>query len=341
MIIQSKAPFRISFGGGGTDVPPYCWEHCGAVVSTTIDKYAYATLRSNNTEKINVRSINFNLNESFKLNRLEYDGCLDWVKAVVNEFEIKEGFDLVIHGEMPPASGMGTSSSVVVALMGCLKEFIGRSMSKEEIAELAYHIEREELGKKGGYQDQYATTFGGFNYIEFYKRKVRVNPLQLSRKILNDLEHRLLLFYTGKTRLSGEIHKDIARHYEEKMKAHLEGLHNLKRVADDMKRCLLNEDINWFGELLHDGWVHKRKLSSRIVTSKIDKLYEIARKSGAVGGKILGAGGGGHLLFFCEPERRFEVIHKLNEYGGKLVPFGFESKGLQTWEFKNGKNEKN
>lgn len=312
-------------------MPPYCWEHGGAVVSTTISKYAYATLRANGAKKANVHSVDFNLNESFRLDKLEYDGCLDLVKATINEFGVKDGVDLAIHSDLTPGSGMGTSSSMVVALLGCLKEFVGRDMNKKKLAELACHIEREELGENGGYQDQYAAVFGGFNYIEFCKHEVRVNPLQLSREVLNELEYRLLLFFTGKTRLSSEVHKDMMRRYKEKRKDYLEGLDTLKLVARDMKQCLLKGDLDVFGELLHEGWVYKRKLSTKIATSEIDKFYEIAQRSGAVGGKILGAGNGGHLLFFCEPQRRFEVISAMNKCGVHLVPFGFEPEGLQTW----------
>ena len=331
MIIRSKAPYRISFGGGGTDVPPYCWDHGGAVVSTTINKYAYATLMANGDKRANVHSVDFDLNKSFALEQLEYNGCLDLVKAAINEFKVREGIDLSIHGDMPPGSGMGTSSSMATALLGCLKELVGKRMSKEEIAKLACHIEREELCEKGGYQDQYAAVFGGLNYIEFYKHEVRVNPIKLSSELLNELEYHLLLFFTGKTRLSSDVHKDMENRYKEKAKDYLDGLDNLKLVAQDMKRALLNGDLKGFGELLHEGWIQKQKLSSKVATTETDKLYKVARKNGAVGGKILGAGSGGHLLLFCEPDRRFEVIHELNKCGVTMVPFEFESKGLQTW----------
>jgi len=334
LFIRAKAPFRISFGGGGTDVPPYCWEHGGAVVSTTIDKYAYATLRPISVRKINVRSIDYNLKKSFELGELEYDGQLDLVKATINEFNVRKGFDLLIHGEMPPGSGMGTSSSMTVALIGCLKEFTNRRMSKREIAELAYHIEREELKEKGGYQDQYAPAFGGFNYMEFFKNRVNVTPLRLSQELMNELLYRLLLFYTGETRLSSEIHEDMAKRYKEGKRDYLKGMHNLKRIAHEMRRGLLRGDFERFGELLHEGWMEKRRLSGKITSPEIDRLYEIAREKGAIGGKILGAGGGGHLLVFCEPERKFEVADEFIKYGVRTVSFGFESRGLQTWGVK-------
>lgn len=334
MIIRSKAPFRISFGGGGTDVPPYCWEHGGEVVSTTIDKYAHSTLKSGN-KKIKVNSIDFNLEKSFNIEHLEYDGGkLDLVKAVINQFDVENGFDLIIHSDMPAGSGMGTSSSVAVSLIGCLKEFMEKKMSPDEIASLAYHAEREDLGEKGGYQDQYAAAFGGLNHIKFFERETTVTPLDISPDLVNELQYRLLLFYTGKTRLSSEIHEDMAKKYEKKHESSVERMEALKKVAKKMKQALSKGNLTEFGELLHEGWLLKKGLSDKIANPQIDKLYEIARGEGALGGKILGAGGGGHLLLFCRDESKFDVIRKLNKYKVELVPFRFESNGLQTWRVK-------
>jgi D-glycero-alpha-D-manno-heptose-7-phosphate kinase len=303
-------------------------------VSTAIDKYAYATLKPIELRKINVHSIDYKLEKTFELGKLGYDGELDLVKAAINEFNVKVGFDLLIHGEMPPGSGMGTSSSMAVALIGCFKEFTNKRMGKREIAELAYHIEREELKEKGGYQDQYAAAFGGFNYIEFLRNKVNITPLRLPQDIMNELLYRLSLFYTGETRLSSVIHEDMAKHYKEGKRDYLEGMDNLKKIAREMRRSLLRGDLAKFGELLHEGWMEKRRLSGKITSPEIDRLYEIAREKGAIGGKILGAGGGGHLLVFCEPEKKFEVEDELIKYGVKTVPFGFEPEGLQTWRVK-------
>jgi len=307
------------------------------VVSTTIDKYAYTTLKPTNTKKINVCSMDFNLRKSFELGKLKYDGELDLVKATINEFDIEKGFDLLTHAEMPPGSGMGTSSSMAVALIGCFKEFTGRRMGKRAIAELAYHIEREELMEKGGYQDQYAAVFGGFNYMEFHKNKVTVIPLRLPLDVLNELQYCLLLFFTGETRLSSEIHEDMTRRYKMEKSDYLTSMHNLKKIASNMKRSLLKNDTQKFGELLHEGWIEKRRLSGKITSPEIEKMYDVARQRGAIGGKILGAGGGGHLLLFCEPERKFEVANVLSKYGAKIVPFGFESQGLRTWEVREWK----
>lgn len=331
MIIRSKAPFRISFGGGGTDVAPYCWEHGGAVVNTTIDKYAYASLRTGG-RKININSVDFGVKESSDLGKLEYTGSkLDFVKAVINQFEIQGGFHLTTFSDMPPGSGMGTSSSMAVALISCLGELERRQMSRDELARLAYHVEREELSQEGGYQDQYAATFGGLNYMEFFKGKVNVIPLHISPEILNELHYRLLLFYTGKTRFSGRIHKDMAKRSEKGERNYLERLEALKEVAKGMKHSLSVGNLEEFGELLHEGWLQKKNLSDRITTSQTEELYAAARKNGAIGGKILGAGGGGYLLLFCHPEKRFDVVRELTKRGVKPVSFGFEPNGVQTW----------
>ena len=346
MLIMAKAPFRISFGGGGTDVPPYCWEHGGAVISTTIDKYAYAVLKPLSADLIELHSIDFGLRRSFGLGRLEYDGELDLHKAVINEFGVKRGLELTTYADMPAASGMGTSSSMVVALIGCFREFLGKRMGARDVAELAYHIEREELKQKGGYQDQYAAAFGGFNYMELRKEGVTVSPIELPPDRSNELLSRLLLCFTGEMRLPAETLEAAAKRYrkrrgkihEEMAKRHVEedylaSMERLKRIASEMGRSLLGSHLRRFGELLHEGWVEKRGLSDRITNPEIDVLYELAREKGAVGGKLLGAGGGGYLLLFCEPERRSEIVGELNKYGVRMVPFAFEPKGLQTWRF--------
>ena len=331
MEIKARAPFRVSFGGGGTDCPPYCWEYGGAVVNTTIDKYAHATLKPTGSKRINIHSIDFNIRKSLGLGRLIYNGQLDLIKAVINHFDVRKGLDLETNADMPAGSGMGTSSSMAVALIGCLKEFKQRRMSKREIAELAYRIEREELKEKGGYQDQYAAAFGGFNYMEFRKSGVKVTPLRLSREVLDELRQSLLLFFTGETRLSSEIHKNMARRYREKEGDFLIALHNLKKIAGEMRLALLEGDLRRFGELLHEGWVEKRRLSSKVTSPEIEILYEMARRKGAIGGKILGAGGGGHLLIFCELGRKSGVISELIKHGAKEVPFEFEPEGLRVW----------
>lgn len=332
MIIRSKAPLRISFAGGGTDVPPYPEERGGAVLSTTINKYAYATLIPREDDTINVKSLDYDIVAKYRTDeKLFYDGELDLIKAVINNMEAKQGLDLFMHSDAPPGSGLGSSSTVVVTLVGLFQKWLNTPLTDYDIAELAYKIERKDLGVQGGKQDQYAATFGGFNYIEFHTRSTIVNPLRIKRDILNELEYRLLLCYTGKTRLSANILKEQVDKYVKKEKKSVEALDELKAICIDMKNALLRGHLNEFGELLHQGWMNKKKLASQITNHEIDKLYETARENGAIGGKILGAGGGGYLLLFCEFDKKHILAEKLENLGGQIVDFGFDFKGLQTW----------
>jgi D-glycero-alpha-D-manno-heptose-7-phosphate kinase len=332
MIIRSKAPLRISFAGGGTDVPPYSDEMGGAVLSTTINKYAWATMIPREDSLINVKSLDYDIVAKYHADqKLFYDGELDLVKAVINNMGTKDGLDLFMHSDAPPGSGLGSSSTVVVTLVGLFQKWLNQPLTEYEIAELAYKIERQDLGIKGGKQDQYAATFGGFNYIEFNADSTIVNPLRIKRDILNELEYSLLLCYTGRTRLSANILKEQIDKYVKKEKASLEALDEIKNICIDMKNALLRGHLGEFGELLHKGWIHKKKLASNISNPEIDKLYETAKKYGAVGGKILGAGGGGYLLLFCDFDKKHIIAEELENLGGQIVGFGFDFKGLQSW----------
>jgi D-glycero-alpha-D-manno-heptose-7-phosphate kinase len=333
MIIRSKAPLRISFAGGGTDVPPYSDERGGAVLSTTINKYAWATMIPRKDATINVKSLDYDIVAKYHADqKLFYDGELDLVKAVINHMGTKDGLDLFMHSDAPPGSGLGSSSTVVVALVGLFQKWMNKPFTEYEIAELSYKIERKDLGIKGGKQDQYAATFGGFNYIEFNAESTIVNPLRIKRDILNELEYSLLLCYTGRTRLSANILKEQIDKYVKKEKASVDALDEIKSICVDMKNALLTGHLGEFGELLHTGWIHKKKLASNISNPEIDELYETARKHGAVGGKILGAGGGGYLLLFCDFDKKHIIAEKLENLNGQIVDFGFDFKGLQSWK---------
>jgi D-glycero-alpha-D-manno-heptose-7-phosphate kinase len=208
MLIRAKAPLRISFAGGGTDIYPYPQKEGGCVISATINKYAYGSLRPTENDQINIKSLDFDTFLNYKIDEeLIYDGKLDLIKAAIIKFEgsKSQGFDLFLHSDAPPGSGLGSSSTMMVTLVGLLKEFKKIPLTDYEIANLAYIIERKDLGIKGGLQDQYAATFGGFNYIEFLKDRVIVNPLRISQDVINELEHNLILCYTGKTRVSDNI----------------------------------------------------------------------------------------------------------------------------------------
>jgi D-glycero-alpha-D-manno-heptose-7-phosphate kinase len=338
-IYRSKAPLRISFCGGGTDVSPYPEERGGVVLSATIDKYAYASLRPRRKPEIEVTSLDYGQTRRYPLGvRLEPDGELDLVKGVVNHFQTAEGseafpsgFDIFLHTDAPPGSGLGSSSTMVTTLVGVLADWLRRPLTPYEIAERTYQIERKDLRLAGGRQDQYAATFGGFNFIEFHADHTVVNPLRLRRETYNELEYSLLLCFTGRTRLSARIIENQTRGYREKKADVVSALDEMKRIALEMKALLLRDRIREFGRKLHEAWGYKKHLADAITSPEIDALYLAARKQGAVGGKILGAGGGGFLLLLVPFDRRHLVARGLEEQGGQIVPFAFEDQGLQTW----------
>jgi D-glycero-alpha-D-manno-heptose-7-phosphate kinase len=331
---RAKAPLRISFAGGGTDVPPYPEREGGCVLNATIDSFAWGSLRPRNDGSIRLESVDLDLCLEYKADdEMPLDGQLDLVKAALKRLEAKSshGFDIFLKSDAPPGSGLGSSSALMVALVGLVRELKSLPLTDYEIAQLAYAIEREDMGILGGLQDQYAATFGGFNFIEFYKDRVIVNPLRIRPDIVNELEHNLLLCYTGTTRRSDRIIEDQTRRFQEGNPEALSALSQQKQLAIDMKNALLRRKLDDFGDLLHSAWQAKRRMSSRISNPVIDELYEAAQKQGALGGKITGAGGGGYILFYCRFERKHKVAEAMRKMGATPVDFAFETEGLQTW----------
>ena len=335
MIIRSKAPLRISFAGGGTDISPYLEEKGGVVLSATIDKYAYGTLRLREDRNISVKSLDYDIVAKYHLDdEMKYDGELDLVKAVIKNMNngYQHGLEFFIHSDAPPGSGLGSSSTMIVALIGLLKHLQRLPLTNYELAELAYKIERQDLAIKGGMKDQDAAVFGGFNFIEFGASAVIVNPLRMPPEILNELEYNLLLCYTGKTRLSANIISSQIDSYTNKDKNVLSAMDELKKITVELKNALLQGRLDDFGRLLHEAWLNKKQMARQITNSNIDALYQAARENGAIGGKILGAGGGGYLLLYCEFDKKYIVAEKLEKLGGQIVEFMFDNHGLQTWE---------
>jgi D-glycero-alpha-D-manno-heptose-7-phosphate kinase len=334
MIVRTKAPLRISFAGGGTDVPPFPQQEGGCVLSATINRYAYGTLRTRNDQAINIESLDYGLSVNYPPEELMvYDGKLDLVKAAIVKMDGRGevGFDVFIHSDAPPGSGLGSSSAMMVALVGLLKEFKGLPLTDYDVAELAYLIEREDLAIKGGLQDQYAAAFGGFNYIEFLGDRVIVNPLKIRPDIVNELEYNLLLCYTGSSRLSSNIIEDQVKRYESGEQDSLDAMRQLKALTIEMKNALLRRRLDEFGDLLHHEWENKKKMSHKISTPHLDEMYEAARQAGAIGGKITGAGGGGYMLLYCRFDKKHKVAERLKELGCVMTDFAFEPFGLQTW----------
>ena len=332
MLIRSKAPLRISFAGGGTDVSPYPEQRGGCVISATIDKYAYCTLRPRTDDKIGVISLDYETVAEFRKDQeFVFDGRLDLIKAAIGSFKAPTGFDLFLHCDAPPGSGLGSSSATVVAMVGAMKHWLNLPMSDYEVAETAYTVEREKLGIKGGRQDQYASTFGGFNFIEFFKDKTVVNPLRVREDVIDELQYRLLMCYTGRTRMSGNIIQEQVMGFVSKKKDVVEALDATKVLATEMKNALLMGNLDKVGELMHKGWTEKKKFAGGVSDQRINAIYESARKAGALGGKITGAGGGGFMIFLCEFEKRHLVARELENVDARVSSLAFDPRGMRTW----------
>jgi D-glycero-alpha-D-manno-heptose-7-phosphate kinase len=332
--IRARAPLRLSFCGGGTDVSPYPEEHGGMVLSSTINHYAYASLRPRRDARITLASLDYDVVAKYDHpRRMKFDGNLDLIKAVVRSFKPKRGADLWVHSDAPPGSGLGSSSTLVVALIGAMAEWQRKKLSGYEVAERAFHIERVDMGLAGGQQDQYAAAFGGFNLIEFHRDSTLVNPLRIRNEIIAELEYRLLLCYMGQTRQSANIIERQVESYKQNKGGTVDALHRLKAETVEMKRALLMGDIDGMGELLHQAWENKKQLDKGISNSHVDRLYQLARKEGAIGGKMPGAGGGGYFLLLSRFDRKHRVAAVLEKHGGQVVPFQFERRGMTAWSF--------
>ncbi len=340
MVIRSRAPVRISLAGGGTDVSPYTEEYGGCALNATIRRYAWATLELRKDKKIILESYDLKKRVVYPSRAaIKYDGNLDLLKAVYNAYtHIQQGLHLYLRSDVPPRSGLGGSAAAFVATIGVFNFLLREQrQSSYEIAELAYRLEREVLKVKGGRQDQYASTFGGVNFIEFRGLDfVRVNPMRLPDDYLLELEKHLVLVRLPEQRGSShDVIDDQVRRMSQKRSSSLMAMHRTKSIAEEMKRLLLKGDFLRFGELLHVGWLEKKKFTPLISNSRIDALYTLARRSGAIGGKITGAGGGGHMLFFCKPNREQEVTACLERAGATTVDLQFDTDGLRVWTTDN------
>jgi D-glycero-alpha-D-manno-heptose-7-phosphate kinase len=330
--IRAKVPLRISFAGGGTDVLPYPQDHGGCVLSSTIDLYAFASLRARLDPDYQVLSEDGDAARYARPDDLAFDGHLDLVKACLRNMAPDGGLDLHLFCDAPPGSGLGSSSGLVVAMLAAVAEHNHTPLTPYELARRAYEVERKDLRQAGGLQDQYACTFGGFNFIEFLgEDRVVVNPLRVAADVQNELHGSLLLCYTGMTRKSGGI---LRRQVEGVVSGRRESLETLGRIKDltlDLKEALLTGDLETFAEVLDESWRAKRLLADGITNDRIEELYDVGKGAGAMAGKILGAGGGGYLLLFCPFDRRPRVARAMEDAGARVVKFHFEEQGVQTW----------
>jgi D-glycero-alpha-D-manno-heptose-7-phosphate kinase len=338
MIVRSKAPLRIGLAGGGTDVSPYSDLYGGAILNATIDLYAYASIEPLDNSKIEfVNDADGSTFTAVSAEKLEIKQGFELFAGVYNRIVKQFGcgklsFRLTSYIEAPQGSGLGTSSTIVVSLIGAFVEWLKLPLGKYDIAHLAYEIERVDLGMSGGKQDQYAATFGGINYLEFFGNdKVIVNPLQLKPEVIYELEFNLLLYFTDTRRQSAAIIDEQVKNVNEKNVKSVEAMHNLKQQAHQMKDTLLRGDLLKIGEILNFGWQNKKNMANSISNPLIDSIYEKAIATGATGGKISGAGGGGFMFFYCPAVTKVKVARAISSLGGKVHPFKFTQQGLVTW----------
>ncbi len=338
MLIRSKAPLRLGLAGGGTDVAPYSELYGGAILNATISMYAYATIQPRTDGKIVLNAID--KNEKYILDSapaLDIDGNLDLHKGIYNrivrDFKLNPlSYELTTHVDAPPGSGLGTSSTLVVAILGAFSEWMNLPLGEYDLAHLAFEIERMDLKMAGGKQDQYAATFGGVNFMEFSKEdKVIVNPLRVRDKYLDELAHNLVLYHTETSRLSSAIIEQQTRNVMAGNNKSLEAMHKLKEQALMMKEAILKGEVDKIGEILDFGWRFKKNLADGVSNPFIDEIYETAMSHGATGGKISGAGGGGFIFFYCPGNTRSAVIGSLKKFGGQTKRYEFTTKGLSTW----------
>lgn len=338
MIYRSKAPLRIGLAGGGTDVSPYCDIYGGAILNATISLYAYATIETHSGTQITFEAVDRGEEVSYNHTaELPIDDKLDLATGVYNRLVRQYGtmpsaFKLTTFVDAPAGSGLGTSSTLVVAIIGAFAEWLRLPLGEYDVAHLAYEIEREDLKMAGGKQDQYAATFGGVNYMEFYDAgRVIVNPLRIKPQYLNELENNLLLYFTATSRKSADIIEVQSKNVTDKNAQSIEAMHQLKEQSRMMKEALLRGKVNDIGAILDFGFRYKKQMAAGISNDRMDSIYEAALAGGATGGKISGAGGGGFMMFYCPANTRYSVQEALKGFGGELKEYQFTERGLFTW----------
>jgi D-glycero-alpha-D-manno-heptose-7-phosphate kinase len=334
---RAKSPVRISFGGGGSDTSSYFISNKGAVINATISLFSHSTLKLRNDEKIIINSLD--LGEKIEFNEfrelLNYNGKFSLILSLIKTIKPTFGFELYLHSDFPMSSGLGGSAVVTSSILGCFNQLRNDKWDQYEIAEIAFQSERLNLGVAGGWQDQYATVFGGLNFMEFNRDQNIIHPIRLNPEILLELEESLILCYTGITHDSGSIHND----QKEQTKSTLvkERIESNVQLTFEMRNYLLKGKLYDFGKALHKAWELKKSFSTKISNPILDNVYEGAIQNGAIGGKLLGAGGGGYFLFYVQPFDKLKLMSWLESKNLKYTPFVFEDKGLQSWTVREKK----
>lgn len=342
MIIRSKAPFRLGLAGGGTDVSPYSDQFGGAILNATISLYARTTIETLDEEEgitffsvDNDKTYRFDCQAELPLNG-EIDLQIGIYNRIVKEFNDGKplSFKLTTSMDVPTGSGLGTSSTLVVSVLGAFVEWLQLPLGEYDIAQLAYDIERNDLNMAGGKQDQYAATFGGVNFMEFYGDRVVVNPLRIKKSFLHEIAFDLILYYTKTSRESARIIEKQIENVKKSDSKPIEAMHELKKHAFSMKEAFLRSEVNKIGTVLHESWLNKKEMAAGISNPVIDNIYDTAINAGAIGGKISGAGGGGFMMFFTEKTNRYSVVKALEELGGEVKRYEFTNNGLFAWTLK-------
>ena len=339
MIIRSKAPLRLGLAGGGTDVSPYSDQFGGLVLNATINLYAYCSIEETFDGQITINSYDSGCFKSYLTDdHLDIDGDADLIKGVYNRVQKDFGigprtFRITTYSDAPAGSGLGASSTMVVCILKAFTEWLYLPLGDYEMARLAYEIERKDLALSGGKQDQYAATFGGFNYMEFLPNDlVIVSPLKIKRWVTDELESSLLLYFTGASRSSAAIIDEQKKNTVSGNMTAIEAMHRIKQSAKDMKYSLLRGDVEELANILRTAWEDKKKMASSINNQMIQRAFDVATAAGAKAGKVSGAGGGGFIMFMVDPTKRTEVIDALLKLGGQVMPFQFSNGGVHGWK---------
>jgi D-glycero-alpha-D-manno-heptose-7-phosphate kinase len=339
MIVRARAPLRLGLAGGGTDVSPYCDVYGGNVLNTAIDRYAYAVIKTTDEPVLRfvaadqqiVEDLAFSLDSRVASNLSLHNAVYNHIVQHFNDGK-PIALELTTFCDAPVGSGLGSSSTLVVAMIRAFVELLNLPLDDYSIAQLAYRIERVECGFQGGRQDQYSATFGGFNFMEFYADdRAIINPLRIKNWIVCELEASLVLFFTGVSRESARIIADQSNNLNAGKVDALEAMHGIKREAMVMKECLLRGDFDGLVDSMREGWENKKRSAKTVSNLLIDEIYDAAIQAGALAGKVSGAGGGGFMVFFVPAERRMDVIRTLNGFQGQVSNCHFTKHGCQAW----------